>query len=42
LWRGLAYRVKNGQLFPLASGNLMKESTPQGLSASVTNSENIT
>src|SRR5204862_4773405 len=25
LWRGLAYRVKNGQLFPLASANLMKE-----------------
>ena len=42
LWRGLAYRVKNGQLFPLASANLMKESTAQGVSASITNSENIT
>jgi hypothetical protein len=42
LWRGLAYRVKNGQLFPLASANLMKDSTAQGLSASITNSENIT
>src|SRR5258707_6945743 len=40
LWRGLAYRVKNGQLFPLASANLMKESAAQG--SSITNSENIT
>jgi ceramide glucosyltransferase len=42
LWRGLAYRVKNGQLFPMASASLMKESTAQGLSANITNSENIT
>ena len=29
LWRGLAYRVKNGQLFPMAGASLMKESTPR-------------
>jgi ceramide glucosyltransferase len=41
-WRGLAYRVKNGQLFPMASATLKKESTARGLSANITNSENIT
>src|SRR5205814_9263501 len=42
LWRGLAYRVKNGQLFPMVGAGLMKESTAPGLSANITNSENIT
>ena len=42
LWRGLAYRVKNGQLFPMASASLVKDSARQGLSANITNSENIT
>ncbi len=42
LWRGLAYRVKNGQLFPMASASLVKESAARGLSANITNSENIT
>jgi ceramide glucosyltransferase len=42
LWRGLAYRVKNGQLFPLPSASLIKESTARGLGANITNSENIT
>jgi ceramide glucosyltransferase len=42
LWRGLAYRVKNGQLFPLASASLVKESAARGLGANITNSENIT
>ncbi len=42
LWRGLPYRVKNGQLFPMAGAGLMKESTAPGLSANITNSENIT
>jgi ceramide glucosyltransferase len=42
LWRGLAYRVKNGELFPLPSSSLMKESAARGLSANITNSENLT
>ena len=42
LWRGLAYRVKNGLLFPMASASLVKDSARQGLSANITNSENIT
>src|SRR6266852_834239 len=41
LWRGLAYRVKNGQLFPIASASLIKESAARGLGANITNSEHI-
>ena len=41
LWRGLVYRVKNGQLFPLASASIVKESAARGLSAKVTKSENL-
>jgi ceramide glucosyltransferase len=40
LWRGLAYRVKNGQLFPMASASLIKESAARGLSANITNPGN--
>ena len=42
LWRGLPYRVKNGELFPLPSASLMKESAARGLSANIPNSENLT
>ena len=41
LWRGLAYRVKDGQLFPMASASVVNESTARGMSAKITNSENI-
>ncbi len=37
LWRGLAYRVKNGQLIPLPGASLMEESAVRGLNANVTN-----
>lgn len=40
-WRGLAYRVKNGQLFPMGSASLMEKNSARGLSAGVTNSERI-
>jgi ceramide glucosyltransferase len=42
MWRGLAYRVKNGQLFPMASASPKKESTTRGLRANTSNSENLT
>ena len=42
LWRGLVYRVKNGQLFPLPSPSLTKESASGALTANITNSENLT
>jgi len=42
LWRGISYRVKNGQLFPVPSASLVEESTLRGLGVNVTNSENIT
>ena len=41
LWRGIAYRVKNGQLFPMTSTSMANEGAAQGLGA-ITNSENIT
>jgi len=41
LWRGIAYRVKNGQLFPMTGASLANDGAAQGLSA-ITNSENIT
>ena len=41
LWRGVAYRVKNGQLFPMTSASVVNDGAAQGLSA-ITNSENIT
>ena len=41
LWRGIAYRVKNGQLLPMTSAGIVNEGTAQRLSA-MTNSENIT
>src|SRR5437660_2540395 len=42
LWRRLAHRVKNGQLFPMASARLVKQSTARGLRANIPNSQNIT
>jgi ceramide glucosyltransferase len=42
LWRGLVYRVKNGQLFLLPSPSLTKESASGALTANITNSENLT
>jgi hypothetical protein len=42
IWRGLAYRVKNGQLFPMASASPKKQSTSRGLRANTSNSENLT
>jgi ceramide glucosyltransferase len=41
LWRGLVFRVKNGQLFPMSNASLKKESTARSLSAKVTKSENL-
>jgi ceramide glucosyltransferase len=41
LWRGIAYRVKNGQLLPMTNASIVNEGTAQRLSA-MTNSENIT
>jgi len=41
LWRGIAYRVKNGQLFPMTTASIANDGATQGLSA-ITNSENIT
>jgi ceramide glucosyltransferase len=42
LWRGLVYRVKNGQLFPLPNASLAKERAGLALSTNTTNSENPT
>jgi ceramide glucosyltransferase len=42
LWRGLAYRVKNGQLFPLPSANPLRESTAPGLSTKIADPETMT
>src|SRR3989441_4959174 len=41
MWRGLAYRVQNGQLYPVPSPSLRKESGPRGVGASITSPENI-
>src|SRR6266702_4295114 len=41
MWRGLAYRVQNGQLYPVPSASLRKESGPRGVGASITSPENI-
>src|SRR6266571_4895956 len=41
MWRGLAYRVQNGQLYPVPCASLRKESGPRGVGASITSPENI-
>src|SRR6266702_1933629 len=41
MWRGLAYRVQNGQLYPVPSASLRKESGRRGVGASITSPENI-
>jgi ceramide glucosyltransferase len=40
-WRGLSYRMKNGQLFPIPNATLRTESTAHSVNGSMASSENI-
>jgi ceramide glucosyltransferase len=40
-WRGLSYRMKNGQLFPITNAILQTESAAHSVNANVASSENI-